>query len=159
MDFITLWQPWASLIAYGLKEYETRHWGTRRRGAIAIHAAKRPIDAEGRAVIAQVRGTFGNEFFPREHELPMGAVVAVAELKDCLTMASHPIVDSLNCIAIEQVSELEKAVGYWQVDRFAWKLEQVRKLEPIPWKGAQGLRQAPPELVALIDAQKTCSAA
>jgi hypothetical protein len=37
---ISLWQPWASLMALGLKRHETRHWPTAYRGPIAIHAAK-----------------------------------------------------------------------------------------------------------------------
>lgn len=40
MKGITLWQPWASAIACGVKTHETRSWKTRFRGPIAIHAAK-----------------------------------------------------------------------------------------------------------------------
>lgn len=39
MKAITIWQPWASLIACGVKQYETRSWPTKYRGPIAIHAA------------------------------------------------------------------------------------------------------------------------
>lgn len=42
MKAISLWQPWASLIAAGVKSIETRGWPTNYRGQIAIHAAKRP---------------------------------------------------------------------------------------------------------------------
>jgi activating signal cointegrator 1 len=38
---ISLWQPWATLIALGEKKFETRSWLTNYRGQIAIHAAKR----------------------------------------------------------------------------------------------------------------------
>src|SRR3546814_21127441 len=38
---ISLWQPWASAIALGHKSIETRHWPTKYRGELAIHAAKR----------------------------------------------------------------------------------------------------------------------
>ena len=41
MKALSLWQPWASLIAAGVKKVETRHWPTAYRGPIAIHAAKR----------------------------------------------------------------------------------------------------------------------
>ena len=41
MKAITLWQPWASLIAVGAKTIETRGWATNYRGPLAIHAAKR----------------------------------------------------------------------------------------------------------------------
>ena len=46
MKALSLWQPWASLIAAGVKRFETRHWETRHRGPIAIHAAKR-LEAVG----------------------------------------------------------------------------------------------------------------
>jgi len=35
---LTLWQPWASLIALGIKFIETRSWSTKYRGPLAIHA-------------------------------------------------------------------------------------------------------------------------
>ena len=41
MKALTIWQPWASLIAGGAKQYETRSWATQYRGPIAIHAAAR----------------------------------------------------------------------------------------------------------------------
>jgi hypothetical protein len=48
MKAISLWQPWASLIACGAKPFETRSWAPPREligTTIAIHAAKK-IDAE-----------------------------------------------------------------------------------------------------------------
>jgi hypothetical protein len=48
MKAISLWQPWASLIACGAKPFETRHWSPPREligQTIAIHAAKK-IDRE-----------------------------------------------------------------------------------------------------------------
>jgi hypothetical protein len=48
MKIFTLWQPWATFIALNLKQFETRHWGTSYRGKLAIHAAKRPIDPDGK---------------------------------------------------------------------------------------------------------------
>ncbi len=43
MKAITIWQPWASLLACGAKQYETRSWATSYRGPIAIHAAKKNV--------------------------------------------------------------------------------------------------------------------
>ena len=40
MKAITLTQPWATLVAMGAKQVETRSWSTAYRGQIAIHAAK-----------------------------------------------------------------------------------------------------------------------
>lgn len=40
MKVITIKQPFATLIAEGLKEYEFRTWKTNYRGPIFIHAGK-----------------------------------------------------------------------------------------------------------------------
>lgn len=43
MKAISLWQPWASLVAIEVKPYETRHWAPPKEligQTIAIHAAK-----------------------------------------------------------------------------------------------------------------------
>lgn len=40
MKALSLWQPWATLIAIGAKQYETRGWSTPYRGPLIIHAAK-----------------------------------------------------------------------------------------------------------------------
>lgn len=48
MQAISLWQPWASLIAAGVKPFETRDWAPSRAligQRIAIHAAKK-VDRE-----------------------------------------------------------------------------------------------------------------
>lgn len=37
---LSLWQPWASLVAVGEKRIETRSWATKHRGTIAIHATQ-----------------------------------------------------------------------------------------------------------------------
>lgn len=42
---LTLWQPWASLVAAGVKTVETRHWSTKYRGPLIIHAAARRAHA------------------------------------------------------------------------------------------------------------------
>ena len=40
MKVITVKQPYATLIAEGLKKYEFRTWNTKYRGDILIHAGK-----------------------------------------------------------------------------------------------------------------------
>jgi hypothetical protein len=48
---LTLHQPWASLVALGVKTIETRSWSTSYRGPLAIHAGRRwepvVLDPEG----------------------------------------------------------------------------------------------------------------
>jgi len=172
MKIITLWQPWASLIAYDLKRYETRSWPTTYRGPLLIHAAKRPfVSADGLKTLcpsgwAAWQDAMRNcahlqaQAMPYSYELPLGAVVAIADLKGCYRMKTtqghRP--DFFAALRIdnrfvEDQTELERAVGDWQPGRFAWELANVQRLpEPIPWRGSQGLRDAPPELQALVAA-------
>src|SRR3972149_12240119 len=51
MKAISLWQPWASLIAVGAKKYETRSWDTPYRGPLVICASKGGIPKDERLVI------------------------------------------------------------------------------------------------------------
>ncbi|MDF5717370.1 MAG: ASCH domain-containing protein [Rhizonema sp. NSF051] len=47
MYALTLWEPWATLLAKGIKEIETRSWHPHRNmklpQTILIHAASRPV--------------------------------------------------------------------------------------------------------------------
>src|ERR1700732_4369319 len=104
MKAISLWQPWASLIACGAKPYETRDWAPPESmigQPIAIHAAKK-ID-KGAAEFAQdlmygqhkdggfdladkleasMKGTPDNlmGLFAEAATMPIGCVVAIARL-------------------------------------------------------------------------------
>jgi len=133
MKLLTLWEPWATAIALGLKKYETRHWATNYRGDLAIHSAKRKIDE---ATI---------EFFKKEYldyktliekaDKNRGHIVVFCDLKDCLVM---------NEKLISEQSNLELAFGNWKPGRFAWQLESfVNPFAPIPYRGSQGLIDVP----------------
>jgi len=154
MKAITLWQPWASLIACGAKKYETRSWATRYRGPIAIHAAAvnpfkviRGLDDTTIAAMKNILRSSGA--LPQQGDfryLPLGAVVATAELVDC-----HPIFDDgsgwLYSAYLqrpnrpqEYIHGYELEFGDWTPGRYAWELVNVQMLaEPIPVKGKQGL--------------------
>lgn len=137
---ISLWQPWASLIPLLLKGYETREWATNYLGVLAIHAAKRPVCKEGKRLIAYLNELLGRTIDPER--LPLGALVALTDLTDCSRMVSgeSSIESSVGrTIAIESVSELERAVGDWRSGRYAWKLENARSIDPIPYSGRQRL--------------------
>lgn len=42
MKAITIKQPWASLIALGIKDIENRTWKTNYRGRVLIHSSAKP---------------------------------------------------------------------------------------------------------------------
>lgn len=131
MKAISLWQPWASYIAVGAKRFETRSWGTRYRGSLAIHAAKRPLTELERDLLEEWPLPFG------ARDVPLGALVATANLVDCFEMQRD-----------EGPDKRETALGDWFPGRFAWALIDVRPLAvPIPYRGAQGLFDVPDDIL------------
>lgn len=102
---LTLWQPWASLIAVGEKWIETRSWSTPYRGALAIHAASRERRVSKFGAVPDGAVTAADEY-THDHgicccghdalkclrfglcSLPLGAVVATADLVDVVPMVS-----------------------------------------------------------------------
>ena len=86
MKAITTWQPWASLLARGAKKYETRSWETKYRGPIAIHAAQKPFNTDSYLdrELYPFADALGLPDIYSFNKLPYGAVVAVANLVNCL---------------------------------------------------------------------------
>ena len=123
---VTLWQPWASLVAQGAKHIETRSWLTSYRGPLAIHAAKRYTpDLQ---VMAD-QEPFRSALAGIDPEGYLGMVVAVAELVDCRLITADNI-----------PPEPERSFGDYRPGRFMWILRDICKLaEPVPVKGKQGL--------------------
>jgi hypothetical protein len=98
MKVLTLHQPYASLIALGVKSIETRSWSTKYRGPLAIHAAK-SVEYEGETVgeWRWDRGYDGRSILVRRrvvinglgveaHHFPLGAIVATCTLVDVVPM-------------------------------------------------------------------------
>lgn len=94
MRALTLWQPWATLVALGVKTIETRSWGTSYRGPLLIHAARRlPTVGEFVGDWCVVYGGRAEVFAPRVETidgrtapLPLGAVVGVVDLAGVVPM-------------------------------------------------------------------------
>ncbi len=136
MEALTLWQPWATLLAIGAKKVETRGWEMPRkiRGAwIALHAAgvnTTPRDelraALDEPVISRALARHGYT----QGTLPAGAIVGVAlASKSIPTETLRP-----------NVGPDELAMGYYAAGRHGWLFERVIGLrEPILAKGAQGI--------------------
>ena len=113
MKALTVRQPWASLIAAGVKTIETRSWSTKYRGPLAIHAGKHepavsayqhlPLDQSmlwlqgcTRAGISSAdtrrfASGYSGSWWPDAKKMPLGAVVATCTLADVV-----PIVDAPN---------------------------------------------------------------
>lgn len=126
LSAITLWQPWASLIAFGQKKIETRSWKTPHRGPLLIHAAKR-FTGEQRAFCSRkpiksaLRGI-------KPADLPLGAALCIVDLLDVSPTDDFPVEDP------------ERSFGDYAPGRYAWTLGNLRPLlEPVPMTGRQSL--------------------
>jgi hypothetical protein len=130
---ISLWQPWASLIAVGVKKIETRHWHTPYKGPIAIHAAKKLEKHFGDELAELCEDEFGGHWMV---DLPRGAFVATANLVACEPMLYDYFIED------SYPGRNEFICGNWQKGRFAWLLDDIRAIDPVPFRGLQGLFNA-----------------
>jgi hypothetical protein len=130
MRAITLWQPWATLIAIGAKRIETRSWSTSYRGPLAIHAAK-TIDHLGLLARDPFWRVLINAEYWNPSDFPLGAIVATCNLRQIIKITE------LNS---SRLSEQDRAFGDYSPGRFAWMLDDIVKVvPPIPARGRQGL--------------------
>jgi hypothetical protein len=147
MKALTVWQPWASLIAVGAKPYEFRRWkapdyliGQR----IAIHAGARKIKAsECDAIVIQLQNNAWEACMHKKaaiellvnlshggNALPLSAVIATAKLTYCVP--ANTIVHEFGGPVVND-SDREEHFN------FAWRLEDVETEPPVPCRGMQGL--------------------
>lgn len=108
MKVLTLKQPYATLIAEGLKEYEFRSWKTNYRGELLVHAGA-GVDKE-----AMERVKHLNLDFPKKK------IIAKVVLEDCL---------EVNPKMNDEINKSNSTVyGNNIRNGFAWKLTKVEKL-------------------------------
>src|SRR5688572_22804092 len=84
MKALTVRQPWAWAIVMGYKDVENRSRQTNHRGQVLIHAAKR-MDPDGFQLLWEL-----GVYRKLPDELPLGGLVGVVEIEDCVTNSSSP---------------------------------------------------------------------
>ena len=162
MRALTLHQPWAQLMAWGLKNIETRSWAVPRNligQRIAIHAGKReprPTDwnIEVQRVVLQRTDS--------SHSMPMGAVVATGRLIECMQVVSEPNSNGLvNCRGFGELGDAPEyeavlktdPYGDFSVDRWMWVFQDVRRVEPVTINGRQGVWTLPAVVEARLSSE------
>lgn len=134
MKALTLYEPWASLVALGAKKIETRSWPTNYRGPLAIHAGK-TIRAEfmnlawKEPFCSALKPLHGNAGGGRSIQYHLGCVIAIAQLVDCqeIRVGNVPF-------------GFERYFGDYRKGRYMWILQDVQRFEaPIPARGHQRL--------------------
>lgn len=135
MKALTLWNPWAVFMADGQKTIETRSWGTRYRGPLAIHAAKMTREHRDICMEQFYRDLIRDAGYKTIDDLPSGEIVAIGRLANCYCMTAADI------RTVQDVAPDELALGDWSPGRYAWVFEIDKCLldDPIPARGYQGL--------------------
>lgn len=120
MKVITLKQPWATLVAEGIKKYEFRSWKYNYRGEILIHAGA-GIDKDAMKKLESLH-----------LEYPQKKIIAKVTIEDCIELNDE--INKKICSSNPMVYGNKNREGY------AWKLGNVEKIninETIP--GKQGI--------------------
>jgi len=135
MKAITIKQPWATLIALREKQFETRSWQTKHRGAIAIHAGK-SIDKTACVSFSDVLKKHG---IKSTSELPTGVIIATANLVDChKVISNNDNTAKMHSGLIIRGNEYD--LGNYEEGRYAWELDNVKMIpKPLSAKGQLSL--------------------
>lgn len=128
MNALTVWQPWASLIAIGAKGAEFRSWPTPRRlklgTTIAIHAGtRRPSKGEMEKIARYVRN----------HTSMQHAIIDTQKALEFLETDPRDMIYG-EIVALVVVSGCEQ-----QGSLFRWVLSNVRRTRSYPVRGHQQL--------------------
>jgi hypothetical protein len=157
---ISLWQPWASLVACGAKVNETRPRPWAYKGDVAICSAK-PCwknDVPDYAIPAlQWLWKFKDQFpgyYSNVHDLymslPFGAVLCVVEKTGCASTNDDNGYEHRSACLTSQ----ELALGDYSADRFYYPTRNCRRLKtPVPVIGRQGFFNLPPDVEAAVRKQ------
>lgn len=109
LKVLTLRQPWATLVAEGIKKYEFRSWKTNYRGKVLIHAGT---------------GIDKDDMKKYEHmnlDFPSRRIIAVVEIEDCLELDKD--------LNKKIISENNIAYGHKIRNGYAWKLKNIKKID------------------------------
>lgn len=146
MKAVTVWQPWASLIAIGAKPHEFRGHNKVPRAVIgsriAIHAGlkviptdeieelvRRLLDHENTGLVRDIALTYLNSILANPQLIPRGCVVATAIIGQPVKAYDLPQ------YAAEFVNDSDRD----DHANYAWPLTDIIQLQPpVEAKGAQG---------------------
>lgn len=165
MKALTLYQPWATLMAIEAKRNETKPWPTKYRGPLAIHAGMNTTYVNMKKdtyicgehpfydVLMDAAGPMSKRLNMNNFHglLPLGCIVAICDLVRCVKLINvatynYPkvgvntwTIDDAGKVRYLEVGAQEKAFGDYRPGRWIWILENIKMADdPIPFKGVKG---------------------
>jgi hypothetical protein len=140
---LSMWQPWGSLWLSPNKRHETRHWQTKHRGQLLVHAAKRMEKDVGSDLGDILRDEFGGHW---AMDLPTGAIIGMVDLVDVIPTEN---VYAKGIGSLTDVDLTDLACGNFEPNRFAWQRGTYWVFpQPVPYRGRQMLFDVPLDVVA-----------
>lgn len=171
MKALTLYQPWAHLVAIGAKQIETRSWSTDYRGPLAIHASVNTRFIRGKESLigdepfhTELMKQWNGEHYP---DFQLGVVVATCNLVNVVEIPPEgylKIFVDPSCNSKEEIDPMkilyrmfyippgnpELAFGDYTPGRFAWILRDIKRLPNLVCvRGAMKLWEIPDEKLGL----------
>lgn len=144
MKVISLWEPWATLMAIKAKRIETRDWSTHLRCEVAIHSTLGGLTqrdlyetcaSEPFLTVLKTAGVLRSGMGPKDvrNAFPRGKIIAVGNLCDSVPTTAVPLLyPALS-------TSHERTFGDYSAGRFGLIFPDVKLLrEPIPFKSRQG---------------------
>jgi hypothetical protein len=142
---LTLWQPWAWLVANGHKNIENRPRGFSHksfRGDFWIHAAAESAESIASWPLAQrvCAELLGEDFrIPPAYVLNFGAIIGRATITGIVP-------PRMSLLGKEDPSPI---VPWHFPDQYGFKLKNARTIEtPVPCRGFQGFWTVPPDVLS-----------
>lgn len=149
---LSLWQPWATLVVSGAKQFETRSWSVGYRGRLLIHASKRKDEESLDLCLEEpFRLALVTAGLKVIGDLPFGALIGEVELAGCwrteeVWFANSPDVAIILWGGGIQIPATERPFGDYSRGRWAWRLRNPKPFsQPIPYLGRTGLFDVPAE--------------
>lgn len=121
MKVISIKEPFATLITNGTKKIETRSWKTNYRGELFIHASGKSLAKE----------FLTNDFVVnliKNMDMNYGNIICRCNLVDCIYMDE-------DFIEYIKQNPTEYNCGEYKIGRYAWVMEDIEPIYPIPAKG------------------------
>lgn len=172
MKVLSVKEPFATLIAIGLKTYESRTWPNRNKGEVLLHASKGIH--KGEAVVPILQD--GNIKLPEHHwdevrgykkiscawvikllskrniEIKPGFALGVMDIGEPKEIFSEKrlLIDFEDVPFIEWESCCEVYPKMW-----VWPISKFTEIEPFEMKGSLGLRDVGEEIKSQINSIKT----
>lgn len=129
MKALSVIQPWASLIAVGIKDIENRTWRTNFRGEFLLHASAKRLSVGWNALTDEQRTAAARLIHPfgtvnDVKLLPVSTIIGKARLVDCVQ--NHPSVWAEHGVwnwVLEDVQLFDSPIhnvkgklGFWEFD-------------------------------------------